>query len=114
MNKKLIKKLAQASYKNNTLDKKSVERITPLLLRKDLKQYIKMLKNREQKKTVVVTVTSKKRLYKSEFAKLYPNKRIVHEIDPSLIAGIKILDNDVLFEMNLKNSLERIAWEASE
>lgn len=113
MTKKYIKKLAKASYKEEFLDKKIVNRIVPLLSRQDLKTYINMLKLIEKKKAIVVTLP-KKNIKIKDLQKLYPGKKIIYEHDPSLIAGIKITQNDVLYELNLKNSLENIKQSLTE
>ncbi|OGH23393.1 MAG: hypothetical protein A3F31_01885 [Candidatus Levybacteria bacterium RIFCSPHIGHO2_12_FULL_38_12] len=114
MTKKEIKKLALASYKGKNLDKKTVSRIVPLLSRKDIKTYINMIKLLEKKKTIIISVPGKNIKATKQFQKLYPDKKIVYEFDPALIAGIKITDNDILYELNLKHTLDNIKQYASE
>ncbi len=107
MNKKKIKILVSQSYKNNTIDKSSVNRIAALLSRSDLKQYLRQLKSYESKKNIIITLpflgSDKK-----TFEKLFPNKMIVYKKDPSLMVGIKIIDNDTVYEFDLKNTLDNI------
>ena len=108
MTKKVIKKLAKASYKGQNLDKKTVNRIAPKLCRKDLKAYINMIKLLENKKTIILSLATKKVLGAKQFQSLYPNKKVVYEFDPTLLAGVKITDNDIIYEKNLRNTLENI------
>src|SRR3989344_4341165 len=110
MNVKKIKILASQSYKNSNMNGEIINKIANLLTRKELKLYIKELKLIEKKKSVIVhlpyppTVIEKNRLQK-----LFSDKKIIFIIDPSLIAGIKIVDNDLISELNLKDALERLA-----
>lgn len=108
MNKKYVKRLCVASYKGNTLDQKRVKKITSLLTRKELKEYINILKLIEKKKTVFVTLASKLQLNKSTFQKLFPNKKIVYNYDTSLIAGVQTINYDIVYNLNVKNELEKI------
>ena len=43
-----------------------------------------------------------------DLKQMFPDKKIISEINPSLIAGTKITYNDDVFQMNLKNSLDTI------
>lgn len=107
MNKKVIKKLAEESYSKNTLDSGKITKITKNLKREDLKVYIRNLKDLEAKKTVVVTVPDENgvRDIKDHFSKLYPDKKLVFNIDSSLLSGIKVVDYDNVYELSLKSFL---------
>lgn len=107
MNSKKIDKLIIASYKNNSLDKKRVNKISTLLSKPDLKKYINKLKLTEKKKTLIVSSPINNQDLR-KFEKLFPNKKILFEKDPSLMLGVKIVDNDIVYEFTLKNSLDRI------
>src|SRR3989344_1171035 len=108
---KKIKNLALASYKNGNLDSLLVSKFIKQLSRKDLKIYIKILKSIESKKNVVLTVADTN--ISSEFLKktksLFPGKKIIVKEDKSLIAGLKIVDFDMVYEFNLKNKIEKIS-----
>ena len=41
-------------------------------------------------------------------SKLFPEKSIQFKEDKSLIGGIKIIDNDLIYEANIKNTLENL------
>lgn len=108
MNKKNIKKLAESSYSKNTLDSDKITKIAKKLKRSDLKVYIKDLKNMEAQKTVTVTVPNEDgiREIKEHFSKLYPDKKLVFNLDPALLSGVKVVDYDNVYELSIKSFLE--------
>jgi F0F1-type ATP synthase delta subunit len=102
MKKKRIQELVTISYNGEQLDEKSVQLIADKLNRNILKQYISMLKAEEKKK--MIFVTTPKPLTKNEREKIstfFPKKKLIEQIDPSMIAGIKIVENDNAYEMDL-------------
>jgi F0F1-type ATP synthase delta subunit len=107
--KKQIKKLVEASYIDEKLDEKTVAAISDKLNRKLLKEYIGLLKYEEKK--AIIVVTTAKPLIETEREKiksLFPKKRIVEQIDPEMIGGIKIVENDEEYEMNLNSTFHDI------
>jgi hypothetical protein len=110
MTKKIINKLALASYTNNKLDSKKVNKIVKHLKRKELKAYIKFIKNYEKSRSVVLLTpaSSKNTNYIKELKKIFPDKKILLERDDSLIAGIRIIDNDTIYDFNIKNTLQNL------
>ncbi|MCL6096812.1 MAG: hypothetical protein M1444_04005 [Patescibacteria group bacterium] len=110
MTRKLIKKLALASYSKNKLDSKKVNKIVKLLNRKELKTYIKTVKNYESARTVTFLTPRASRgdEYVSELRKMFPGKRILVKQDDSLIAGIRIVDNDTIYDFNIRNTLQNL------
>lgn len=107
MTSKKLKIIVAESYKNDILDANKAYAIADSLTRSQLKQYISGLKNRENKKNVIVTtafMTSNKTILE----KLFPNKKIVYRIDPSLMLGLKIINNDNVYKFNLQNTLDDI------
>lgn len=107
MNSKKIDKLVLVSYKNNFLDQKKVNKIATLLSKSDLKQYINKLKSTEKKKSLVVSAPINNQDLKI-FEKLFPHKKIIFKKDPALMLGMKIVDNDIVYEFTLKNTLNKI------
>jgi len=105
MDKKKIDKLVKISYKN--IDKKKVEEIGSLLSKADLKKYIERLKAAENENNLIISSPIDNQ-YESKFQKLFPNRKIVFIKDPSLILGVKIIDNDKIYDFTLKNSFEKI------
>src|SRR5262245_38133878 len=107
--KKQIKLLASQSYKNNKLDPKIVESIADKLNRQSLKQYIRLLKQEENKKQVIVT--SPKSLTESDKKRLqsqFPNKKIIYILDPEMMGGIRIVDKDTEFESSINQTFNDI------
>ncbi|MEK7534367.1 MAG: hypothetical protein AAB600_03440 [Patescibacteria group bacterium] len=107
MTRNKLKNLVAESYKNDILDSNKVYAIVNCFTRFELKQYIDALKNYEDKKNIIVT-TPFKAYSNIGFEKLFPNKKIVYKIDPSLMLGVKIVDNDNVYEFNLKSRLDDI------
>ncbi len=110
MNFKIIKKMANLSYTNNLLDGKKVDKIVKQLSQKDLKMYIKSLKNIENKNTVTIVVPNllKNSTLLNEVKKLFANKKIILKEDRSLIAGLQLIDNDTIYDFNLKNNIKQM------
>lgn len=109
MNIRKIKDLVLASYTKSVLDEKKVNAIVNMLNRPDLKQYINELKSYESKKNITIAAPfiqneENKKLYEE----LFPNKKIIYKQDSSLIAGVKITNNDIIYEFNLKNTFDNI------
>jgi F0F1-type ATP synthase delta subunit len=107
MNKAKIDYLVSQSYKRNDLDIAKTDAVRQMLNKSDFKEYINALKKKENKNNIIilspVDITDKKM-----FEEKFPNRKIIYRIDPSLIAGVKIIDNDIIYEMSLKSSLEGI------
>jgi len=118
MEKKYIKKLALASYTKNELDSKKVKKIAGFLTRNNLKQYIKELKLLESQKTITILTPSfskkAKNDIKEKFAKIYADKKVIIDNDPSLILGIKVIDNDLIYDLSLKNTLDNLNMHINE
>lgn len=104
MTKKVINQLVQASYTNDQLDSKKVDRVVAHLSRADLKKYIRGLKLTEKSHTISLVLPSLKLYNKSLLAGA--KKRIEVVEDTSLLLGMKIIDNDMVHDLSLKNNLE--------
>lgn len=111
MTKKIIDQLVTLSYSGNFLDQEKVIEIVSHLKRKQLKLYLKALKNREKAISVTIILPSLPTDKEQEsFKKLFPNKKIVYNLDPNLLVGVKIVVNDDVYDLNLKHVLESIAF----
>lgn len=110
MTKRQIKSLVLQSYTRNNLDVKKVKKIIKFLSRNNLKQYVKTLKAYEESKEVSVVLPSidENKDIERKLREIFPNKKIIFSQDPSLMLGAKIIDNDKIFEFNLKNTLENL------
>ncbi|HYM65380.1 MAG TPA: F0F1 ATP synthase subunit delta [Candidatus Sulfotelmatobacter sp.] len=110
MTKKQIVSIASKSFTNNRLDSKKVNRIIRLLKRKELKIYIKALKILENNKTVTIFSPKKDKRNNllNDFKLIFPDKKIIFKEDPSLIAGIRVINSDDVYDFNIKNSLKSL------
>lgn len=107
MTKKIIKELVLASYTQSALDPKKVEKIVRLLNRSMLKLYIKALKQKEAALSVSIdSVFPIHPQQKETLAGLFPEKKITYVIDPTLLAGLKVTKDDIIFEMSIKGALD--------
>lgn len=104
MTKKIIAQLVKASYTKESLDSKKVERIVKLLKRAELKEYIRGLKLSEKAKTISLVLPDKKFYNKTLLGKT--KKRVEVIEDKELLLGAKIIDNDMVYDMSLKNNLD--------
>lgn len=110
-----MKQLVEASYTEGNLNLDSITKIADKLSRKDLKVYIKALKAYDDKHTL--RVESAYPLHESDTSALkqiFGNKKIRYSENDELLVGVRITDNDTVYNMNLKNTLERIAAYAAE
>lgn len=107
MNSKKINKLVLTSYRGNALDQKIVNKIASIISKNDLKKYINALKLRERKKSLIISSPINNQDLK-KFEKLFPNKKIIFKKDPSLLLGVNVVDNDIVYEFTLRNSLDNI------
>lgn len=104
-----MKQLGMASYTDGNLDQVKVEKIAKLLNRKTLKQYIKALKNYEKQNTVYISLSSDVDKDTQDLLKnLFLKKKKVFKKDEDLLLGIKVANNDLIYETSLKNSLDAL------
>jgi F0F1-type ATP synthase delta subunit len=75
-----------------------------------LKTYINLVKSFEKSKTVTVFTPnlSAGAFFKKELGKIFVNKKIEIKMDKKLIAGIKIIDNDNVYDFNVRNNLKNL------
>lgn len=105
-----IKKLAEQSFTNGNLDVKIIKRNIAGFSKKQLKLYIKFLKKFENERLVWIFTAMDKVDDKitGKIKSLFPNKKIEYVKDSNLIVGIKVIDNDIVYEFSLKDSLDNI------
>ncbi|MDP2673224.1 MAG: hypothetical protein Q8O84_05410, partial [Nanoarchaeota archaeon] len=102
-----IKKLALKSYNENSLNEKVISLVSKKLNKKNLKVYINELKRINDSKIVKVYVPNREfltdKMMKS-LSKFFENKELRIIEEPDLIAGLRIIDNDLIYELNLRDS----------
>ena len=107
--KNKIQHLVKNSYINGKLDQKVVSFISERLTRQELKEYIKLLKAEENKKLVYVTSGSELNdSDKRSINKLFANKQILYSVDEEMISGVKIVRDDVEYEINLEKIFNNV------
>ena len=104
MTKKIIAQLVEASYTKDELDGKKVDRIAKILSRQDLKIYIRGLKLAEKARTISLVLPDKNLYNKTLVQGVKKRVKVIE--DPSLLLGFRIIDNDMVHDMSLKNRLE--------
>ncbi len=116
MTKKQIKRLAQESYTSNTPDEAKIATFASHMNRKTVKKYLNQLKAIEKSHNVLIALPNLKsyNIDKKTLENLFKNKKIIIQEDPSLIVGMRITDNDMVFEQSLTSSLERIVSQVKE
>lgn len=109
MKKDSIKILAKNSFIKGKINDKKAIKIASLLKRDDLKLYIKSLKDLSARETVFISVPSGENMPNlvKEFERLFPHKKISIDLDPTLMAGIRIVDYDNVYELSIKDILEK-------
>jgi len=110
MKTSVIKDIVLASYTKGTLDREKVSLIASKLKRTDLKTYLRFLKQKEA--TMQVEVTAPKLLNPQQTKKLsalFPEKRVIYTVDPTLLLGLIIKNGDQVYNYNLKHTLEEMA-----
>lgn len=105
------KALVEASYTNEVLDEKKVMDYASHMNRKMLKTYVRFLKEYEKSRNVIIALASIKSYNTNRklFEDGFKGKTITTLEDKSLISGILIQDNDMIFESSLNNTLENLA-----
>jgi F0F1-type ATP synthase delta subunit len=115
MTKKQIKELVLESYKEGELDGKTVEKVAELLTRSQLKQYVATIKKYEDEKSVVISIPAlPNKDQEKKLSSLFPKRKIVFDIDPSLLMGMRITDKDLITDVNLKHTLDHLVEHVTE
>lgn len=112
MTRKQIKNLVLNSYSKNNLNSLRVKKIADKLTREDLKRYLRALKEADKEKSVTIVMPEimikDKKGIESKFKNAFKNKKISFVTDPSLILGLKIINNDLIYELSLDNTFDKI------
>lgn len=111
MKKKEIKAVALKSFVRNNLNPKKVKLFASKMTRKQLRDYVKYLKFYDAKNKITIVVPRLDMVKKTDlriFTKFYADKKVIFKEDPSLLLGIRIINNDLVYDLNLKDSFENI------
>src|SRR5258708_29893413 len=109
MTKKEVKKIALLSFADSDIDVRKVKRFTQTMNRRELRQYVRFLKLIDSQKKIKILTPIKEDLdLKNRISRIFPKKRIIFEEDPSILLGIRIINNDILYDFNLENEFEEL------
>lgn len=108
MNRRNLQQLVIESYHDGELNIEKVNKIVGLLTKKELKLYIKSLKNWERQNNIIVDVPNDDQHYLQQIQSIFPDKKIVMNVDPTLLLGMRLQHNDDIYEMSLKSTLDKI------
>lgn len=110
MTKKQITLLAKKSYTADTLDEKKVTAIAAHLSRKELKEYIRQMKLLEKKQNIYIAMPDITVYNKSKklLEEIFTDKKHIIVEDPSLLLGVRIIKDDIVYEYNLKQAIDNI------
>ncbi len=111
MTTKKIRKIAQNSFINGKLDKKVIAKVTRTFTRREFKTYVRALRIITKKRVVKVYVPNKRlvtREIKNSLLNFFQEKELDFIEEPEILAGIRIVDNDMIYELNLRDSLENM------
>jgi hypothetical protein len=109
MDKKQIAKLVEMSFVDGVLDEHSVNKAIGQLDGRELREFLKILTEQEKRQQVYIDLTfAIKEGDKKIFRELFPGKRVVFRNDTDLVFGIRITDNDMVYNLNMKDALDQI------
>lgn len=114
MNRNMLKKLVLESYDDGELDAQKVNKIADLLSKSELKLYIKALKNWEKEHSIIIDLPRADMVYHEQVQTLFPDKKVVMQFDPTLLLGMRLQENDDIYEMSLKKTLDKITQHIEE
>lgn len=107
--KKTLQTLVNDSYDGDELDGKTLDLLADHMNRQTLKQYISLIKQEEKKRQIVITSPrSLSDVDKKTLQGLFPKKKIMYILDPEMINGIQIVNNDESYEINLNKTFHDI------
>lgn len=109
MDKKQLENIVETSYQDVLLNEEFVLSIIDNLNRRELKAYIKALRKRENKNRVVVTLPfAPEETEKEMFEKIFAGKRVVFETKSQILIGTRVVNNDIVYDFNLEETLKKI------
>jgi len=109
MTKKLLDEIVEISFKENALDEKMIMDIASKLKRRELKAYVRRLRNELSKRSVmIISPRSFSENAKNLFHQTFSDKIVTFETDPSYLLGVKIINGDMVYDQTLKGEFDHI------
>lgn len=91
------------------------KKVLSLLSVADLKTFKRMLQSELEKHTVYITSSDElDRDTSTQLNEVFKNKRIVRHVDSKIGGGINARVYDMIYDLSVKSSIERIAKQAQE
>ncbi len=113
MTKKRIKQLAKETFEKDNLNQKKLALIIGRLKKTDARAYIQALKQIVQGNTVFVhSPVAVDETAQKQLELKFPNKKMIYVLNKNLLAGMKILDNDLLYDYSLETKIDRVVKRA--
>ena len=110
-----IKQLVLASYTQGMLDEDRVMQIADALSRNNLKRYIRAIKLQEAQQDVTIEVAAETdESFVHEMEQIFSEKNVTVQVDPTLLLGVRITDNDMVYEASMKHTLDDLITKMSE
>lgn len=110
MNTYLLKNLAKEIAVTRGLKKSESLELISLLRPKELRLLTEMLILEDEKLTAHITTSDElSRKDNDVIQKILPNKRVVASVDKKIGAGLKLQVYDMIYDLTVKSSIERIA-----
>ncbi len=109
ISKKLLTKFVEASKEKKQISQNRVTMIANSMNRSQLKQFIKALQNDMLSSTVYVdTAFPLSKIGQNQFENMYEQKDVVFSVNPQILLGCKVTNNDLVYEGDLKSRLTEI------
>lgn len=97
------------------ITKENAKKVISLLSIRDLQIFKRLLSQELEKKTVYITVSEELDNYTDKkLEDLFKNKRIVRNVDSKIGGGINARVYDMIYDLSVKSSIEKIVAEAQE
>lgn len=108
MNKK-VRKLVELSFTNGKINDKIAQYILKNLSKKELKEYVKILKYKVEANRVMISSASVlNSSEKVEMTKLFSDYSVEFKEDTQIGGGMKVTIGDTIIDLSVKNYIQTI------
>ena len=107
MNKK-VRKLVELSFANGKINDTVAKYVLKNLSKKELKEYIKILKHKiEANRVMVSSASSLSASEKTEMGKLFSDYSVEFKEDTQIGGGMKVAIGDTIIDLSVKNYINK-------
>lgn len=108
-NKKRLQVLLQLSLTDGQIDAQKVAAISSMLSKRELTTYYKAIRKFHFEHSVdVFTPAALDKTVTEKLSELFEGQDVTFEIDPGLLAGMKVRVGDTVFDSSLQFTLEKV------